>query len=61
CEVVMEPGICACCETCARQEGDACGPLTERCGNGFSCQPSPFSENAVKDMFQGKGMCLPAK
>lgn len=61
CELVDEPGVCSCCMTCARQEGDFCGISTTKCGQGLRCNPPENSINGFEALFEGKGMCEPAE
>ena len=61
-EKVKEPGICACCYTCARIEGEECGVFTERCAPGLTCQPMGVDRRADQvwnAFFKGKGICVP--
>ena len=61
--LVKEPGLCGCCMTCARLEGEPCGVFTERCAPGLMCQPfTPEKRNAEggwQNLFRGKGVCIP--
>ncbi len=61
-EVVKEPGMCACCMTCARGEGEPCGVFTERCSPGLKCEPVGVdrrADGAWNAFFKGKGICMP--
>ena len=56
-EIIKEPGICACCFTCARMEGEGCGVFTQRCASGLKCEP-PITNNPFNKLMLGKGICV---
>ncbi|KAH3890367.1 hypothetical protein DPMN_014446 [Dreissena polymorpha] len=58
CEIVMEPGVCACCMACARMEGQTCGLTTGRCGRGLSCRPPHGDPDPIMALVVGRGVCV---
>ena len=60
CERVRERGVCACCYTCARQEGERCGIYTERCGKGLRCRTEQEAARSATlgMLMSGKARCL---
>ena len=59
CELVKEPGICGCCLTCARRDGELCGVYTERCGDGLQCVPRHGASKPLLSLLKGQGTCRP--
>jgi len=64
-EVVMEIGVCACCNVCALREGSLCGVSTAPCGGDLSCTPHRRSDNHdgnddLRQLVNGQGICLPS-
>ena len=57
CELVREPGICSCCLTCARKEGENCGINLGRCGRGFQCRPEPDDPNPLLSLLVDTAIC----
>jgi len=61
CELVREPGLCSCCLTCAREEGQSCGLTVGRCGRGYKCRPSMDDPEPLLAMMFGRASCLKMK
>lgn len=58
CELVKEPGLCACCLTCAKQEGEKCGVHTVRCASGLECKPLVTGDqNPLQALLWNQGVC----
>jgi len=59
--IVKEPGLCSCCYTCARLEGEPCGVFTEKCAPGLHCQPLTRRKRSPEwnSLFKGSAICLP--
>ncbi|KAK7099467.1 hypothetical protein V1264_003603 [Littorina saxatilis] len=58
CQLVLEPGVCACCKVCARQAGQFCGLGSGRCGHGLSCRPMPGDEDPLGAILNGRAVCM---
>ena len=58
CELVLEPGICACCLTCAKREGEHCGLSLGRCARGLLCRPGPAERDTVYALLIGRATCI---
>ena len=61
CELVKEPGVCGCCMTCAKAEGESCGISTEQCGTGLRCNPPENAIDGFDMLLQGGGICQPVE
>ncbi|XP_025085513.1 insulin-like growth factor-binding protein 5 [Pomacea canaliculata] len=58
CELVLEPGVCACCQVCARLEGQSCGLTSGRCGQKLACRPMPDDSDPIGAILDGRAVCL---
>ena len=58
CELVPEPGICACCLMCAKGEGEHCGLALGRCARGLLCRPRPLERDPVYALLIGRAVCV---
>ena len=58
CELVLEPGICACCLTCAKREGEHCGLSLGRCARGLLCRPGPDEPDTLYALLIGRATCI---
>ena len=58
CQLVPEPGICACCLTCAMEEGEHCGLALGRCSRGLLCRPRPFERDPLYALMIGRAVCV---
>ncbi|KAK7480423.1 hypothetical protein BaRGS_00028342 [Batillaria attramentaria] len=56
CEMVLEPGVCGCCRTCAKREGDLCGLGSGRCGKGLACRPLPNDPDPIGAILNGRAL-----
>lgn len=57
CELVREPGICACCFRCAKMEGEYCGLTRGRCSRGLRCRPEANDPDPILALMIGRGRC----
>ena len=60
-EYVKEPGVCSCCLSCARMEGESCGVNQPRCAKGLECTPmfDDTAKSTWKSFMADKALCLP--
>ena len=57
CELVKQAGVCGCCMTCARREGEPCGIKEEKCGKGLICNPPMNAIDGLEALMHGQGVC----
>jgi len=57
CEMVLEPGVCACCSVCAKRAGERCGLGSGRCGKGLYCRPLPGDPDPLGAILSGRAAC----
>ncbi|KAL8584788.1 hypothetical protein ACOMHN_037493 [Nucella lapillus] len=58
CELVREPGVCACCLVCARQAGELCGLTRGRCSKDLTCRPMADDPDPLGAILAGNAVCM---